>query len=279
MHNSYKTDGLLYRMEASDRVSVEAHSHSSYDVLRVIQGDFYCKVEAREYILAPGDIVFASPGERHTLMSRSDGAHARQLIRLDRSRLIDKFPEILTELDKKPMGEKNYIPSGLAVRYSIDTLMSQIHEYASSDRDEAETMLRLCSLMIMAKIGEILKYEYSSGEPHIKKNIKKITDYINENITGAINLDSIARYLYLDKSYICRLFKRETGITINSYVNMRRVTLAKQMMSGGAAPRDTYMRCGYNDYSTFYRAFRRYAGMGPEEFRRGYSDDKGGGEQ
>ena len=271
-----KLNGFLYRAEPVEYVSASARVHSSYEIFRVSHGHFCCAVEGREYHLSPGDIIFILPDERYMseTPTNSNGAYARQLIRLERDYLTAKFPDATVELDKKPFGKHNYIPANLASKYAIDIIFSQLHEYAVSDKDEAETMLCLCSLVLVTKISEILKYEYLSDTMQLKKNIKKITDYINANITAPINLDGIASYLYLDKSYVCRLFKRETGLTINTYIHMTRIAMAKQMISGGTLPRDAYTRCGYNDYSTFYRAFRRHAGMTPEEFKRGYSDNQ-----
>ena len=268
-----RTESFFYRAEATEHVSADAHAHSSYEIFRVSQGYFYCTVEGHKYYLSPGDIIFLLPGERHTSVSGADGAQSRQLLRFDRVSLAEKIPDVLSVLDSKPLGEMNYIPASLASKYAIDIIFTQMHDYAVSDKDEAELMLHLCSLVLMTKICEILKYEYSSGKLHLGKNIKKITDYINDNITSAINLDGIANYLYLDKSYVCRLFKRETGLTINTYINMLRIAMAKQMITEGTLPRDAYTRCGYNDYSTFYRAFRRHVGVSPEEFKRGYSNN------
>ena len=281
-----KINGFFYRFETAERVSVDAHAHGTYEIFRISAGSsggvgssgglghFSCTIEGQEYTLSTGDIIFMLPGERHMSVSNADGACSRQIIRLEREYLTDKFPDVVSELDGRPRGKCSYIPASLASKYALDIIFSQIHEYAASDKDEAETMLHLCSLVLVTKISEILKYEYSDDKLQMKKNIKKITDYINDNITDAINLDGIASYLYLDKSYVCRLFKRETGLTINEYINMTRIALAKQMILSGTLPRDAYTRCGYNDYSTFYRAFRRHAGVSPEEFKRGYANNQ-----
>ena len=268
-----KAEGFLYRAESAQGISTRAHVHDDYEIFRVSDGDFHCAIESTEYRLYTGDIIFILPGERHITSSRADGTYAYQLLRLNREYLTKKFPDVLDTIDNKPPGKRNYIPASLASKYAIDIIFSQLHEYAVSGKGEAELMLRLCSLVLVTKISEILKYEYSSDELRLKKNIKKITDYINENITAPINLDRIANYLYLDKSYVCRLFKRETGLTINTYINMSRIAIAKQLITEGTLPRDAYTRCGYNDYSTFYRAFRRHAGVSPEEFKRGYSNN------
>ncbi len=247
--------------------------HDDYEIFRVARGRCGCIVEGSEYELAAGDVIFILPGERHMTEAHGSDKCYGQLVRIGRGYLAHTIPDVTDAAAEKPAGEMNCIPVGIARKYGFDAIFEQLHGYALSDRRGAETSLRLCSLMLVSKIGEILRYEYSPGELPIKKNIKKITDYIAENISGTINLDGIANHLYLDKSYICRLFKHETGLTINNYINISRISLAKQLIAEGMSPRDAYTRCGYNDYSTFYRAFRRCAGIGPEEFRRSCEDD------
>ena len=50
---------------------------------------------------------------------------------------------------------------------------------------------------------------------------------------------------------------------------MKRIVLAKNMIMNGTPATEVYERCGFNDYSTFYRAFKRYVGVSPDKFRSG----------
>ncbi len=243
-------------------------------IFRASQGHFKCTVEGSEYLLSAGDVIFTLPDEKITITPGGDAVCSGQLLDISRE-CVERFVLENGEPPVKPAGERNYIPLIIADKYCFGLIFSQLHEYVRSGKNEAPKMLKLYSDILMLKIREILRYEYFSGELSVKKNIKKITDYINEHIASAINLDSIASYLYLDKSYVCRLFKRETGMTINTYINMSRVSIAKRLIASGVPPRAVCGRCGYNDYSTFYRAFRRHTGMSPEEYRLGRAEHEG----
>ena len=54
------------------------------------------------------------------------------------------------------------------------------------------------------------------------------------------------------------------GITPHSYITQRRLALAKRMLFDGMSPTEVYRRCGYADYSSFYRAFREHYGFSPK---------------
>lgn len=53
-------------------------------------------------------------------------------------------------------------------------------------------------------------------------HIQKVLQYIDEHYTDPISLDALGAYCFLNKSYLCRLFKRETGFHIHDYIVYRR---------------------------------------------------------
>ena len=87
-----------------------------------------------------------------------------------------------------------------------------------------------------------------------------------------MNIDDIAEHMFLNKSYISRLFKSETGLTISVYINMRRVMMAKNLLLVGENAMNIFYKCGFSDYTTFYRVFKKYTDMSPEQFKKKHSN-------
>ncbi len=54
--------------------------------------------------------------------------------------------------------------------------------------------------------------------------VKKVLNYIEDNIEKEINVDKIARSVGYSKFYLNRLFSECTGITIYKYLQSRRLT-------------------------------------------------------
>ena len=68
---------------------------------------------------------------------------------------------------------------------------------------------------------------------------------------------------FISKSQLCRLFKKATGSTLWQYITIKRLTKARLMLREGEKPTKVCFACGFNDYSTFYRAYIKYYGHGP----------------
>ena len=62
-----------------------------------------------------------------------------------------------------------------------------------------------------------------------------------------------------------RQFKQETGYTLGNYISRKRLLLAKELILSGVPGTQACFDCGYKDYSTFSRAYRRLFGESPRE--------------
>lgn len=59
-------------------------------------------------------------------------------------------------------------------------------------------------------------------------SIANVIKYINENITDDLTLEKISDALFISKYYLCRNFKKTTGMTVLDYVKERRISMAKK---------------------------------------------------
>ena len=60
-----------------------------------------------------------------------------------------------------------------------------------------------------------------------------------------------------------RRFKEQTGYTIHSYLTEKRLLRARQLLQQGQPVTEVCYLCGYQDYSTFSRAYRKCFGTSP----------------
>ena len=51
-----------------------------------------------------------------------------------------------------------------------------------------------------------------------------------------------------------------------SYTHLKRLSMAKYKIYHGTQPSKVYSECGFSDYSTFYRAFKKEYNLSPKEF-------------
>lgn len=99
-------------------------------------------------------------------------------------------------------------------------------------------------------------------------------DYIYDNLHSKISESEIAEYVSLSTTYISRLFKREVGVTISTYIAIKRIETAQNMLKySDYSPVDIGNYLAFTSHSHFISVFKKYTGMTPNEYRKRYFRD------
>ena len=102
--------------------------------------------------------------------------------------------------------------------------------------------------------------------------IHKCIQYISQNYAEYLTLEETAKALAISPDYLSRIFKQETGVTFNHYVNNFRIEKAKKLIrSTTLRLTDICHLVGYVDQSYFTKVFRRIVKMSPSEYSKCYS--------
>lgn len=105
--------------------------------------------------------------------------------------------------------------------------------------------------------------------------IKKIIDYIHVNYSIPFHMDALAKACGLERSYMTKLFKNATGSTPQEYLVSYRMKQARLMLEKGKISiQNIAYAIGYGDSFTFSKAFKRYVGMSPRDYRMGYQEKR-----
>lgn len=102
----------------------------------------------------------------------------------------------------------------------------------------------------------------------------RLVSYIETHLSQDITLDELANYTNYSVAHISRIFKEMTNDTLVSYINEKRLQKAKGLLKEEIPIKEIAMEIGFNNYSYFYKAFKRRTGMSPEDYRKSlkYSD-------
>ena len=83
-----------------------------------------------------------------------------------------------------------------------------------------------------------------------------------------LSLDDISRYCNISSYYFSKLFKQETGENYVEYLNKVRIGNAKKMLSeSDVSIKEICYSVGFSDPNYFSRAFKKYEGVTPSEFK------------
>lgn len=104
---------------------------------------------------------------------------------------------------------------------------------------------------------------------HQTKLVRKAREYVMAHIGEAITTDALAKTCGLNRTYLCRVFSEETGMTVGQYVAAIKMEEAKRLMDiTPKAISEIADYLGYSSQSHFQRVFKKTLGMTPGEYRR-----------
>ncbi|MNN70293.1 HTH-type transcriptional regulator YesS [compost metagenome] len=102
------------------------------------------------------------------------------------------------------------------------------------------------------------------------KSVETVKRWIIEHYNEPAELGHLANLVYLTPSYLSKLFKTETGMTITDYLIEIRIKKAKHLLKQSAEMKihEIGSEVGYPDPAYFNKLFKRMVGITPNEYKR-----------
>lgn len=122
-------------------------------------------------------------------------------------------------------------------------------------------------------LSEILAYNIPNTNIENKRSfnsdLSPIGVYIQENYTSIKSLDELCGHFGVSKSYLCRIFKKQTGITIVEYINRLKIQHACKLLQETDLPiNEISSQSGFDTVIYFNRVFKKVMGNTPKDSRR-----------
>lgn len=125
-------------------------------------------------------------------------------------------------------------------------------------KDRSLGQLNIISTLLSVLISISVQFESLSPAEkytHDTSIAGQLISAINQNLFSDISLSSISRQFYISESQVNRIFKRATGASVWKYIRAKRLLAAREMILAGTPATAAAENCGFQDYSTFYRAY------------------------
>ena len=247
--------------DVSDSAKFERHCHSSHELIYILQGEGKYIVEGVEYPLHPHALLLMRPYEYHYVCPQSNQPYERVVIHFDEQKLPDclRTNPMLHEHGSNYFSLKNVNNPVRAAYEMLDDLIALSHD-GMQQTPEAELFLRATVTQILLLLARETPAVAPAGEPG---TVLRIIDYLNSHLCEEISLEALAREFFISKYHLCRIFHAQTGASIFTYFNTKRMALARKMIAGGETATAAATTLGFRDYSSFYRAYRKQFGESP----------------
>jgi len=234
--------------EKPDTSMFNVHFHDSYELYCFLRGSANYYIEGSIYDLKPNDIIIMKQSEAHSLLMDKPEPYERITIHFNSDALFDGFDQkILPVIDSRPLGQPNkYSFSDCPNKNLIKYLKKTCHCKSMYEKRLYLTFI----LNILSEQDPAMIHDDSNNV------IDELIDYINEHLFEEMNLDLLAEKFYLSKAHLSRKFKAQIGSTIWEYILTKRLIYANTLLQNGEKANIVASKCGFNDYCSFYRAYK-----------------------
>ena len=98
-------------------------------------------------------------------------------------------------------------------------------------------------------------------------SIKRLLDYIEQNIKEEITLADLAEIVHYSTRQIYYMIKEATGMPVMSYIRHKRLQKAAEEIAKGRKMFDVAVEYGFETQAGFYKAFLLQIGCSPKEYQ------------
>lgn len=247
---------------------IPVHHHDFFEVYLFLDGNVTYFIEGRTYDLLPGDILLISPMELHRPLIEPGKPYERIVLWIDRNHLaaLSALADTATDLSDCFHAEGSRFHAAHTDLSSRLTTLAQ--EFASREYGSSALCQGLL-LQIMVELNRlVLRGEGEGASGELDPLIPQVLDYIKAHYQESLSLDSLAELFYVSKYHLSHVFSRTVGISVYRYILLRRLQMARELLSEGTPPGTVCRSCGFQDYANFYRAFKGFYGEPPQRFLR-----------
>ena len=255
----------LFHLTDQETQEVDYHYHDFDKITIFIKGSVTYTIEGKSYELRPYDIVLVRHGDIHRLTVDNSKVYERIIVYISPNFMnaykTDSY-DLSCCFQKALQEESNVLRIPSLEKSSLFRSITRLEQSFADDGYAADLYRQVLFLEFMVHLNRAARknrLEFIDTD-NCNAKIVDILRYINDHLTGDLGIDTLAGKFYISKYYMMRRFKQETGYTLGQYISQKRLLFAKELISSGVPASQVCFDCGFRDYSTFSRAYRKVFG-------------------
>ena len=271
--------GAQAHFEVDVLSTIQPQVHRFYEVIFVVQGNnINYIIDTQRYQLQQGDMFFIPPGHIHhpLLASENKQPYKRYVLWLEADffhRVCSVFPSV-GYLFSKCEKNKDYL-----LRSRESEYLNLLEAFKSLCKEEKrqhygwEAQTAINAYAIMNQLSRAYyDHNLTTVNPMPQTKFDTAITYINQNLDQQLSIEDVAQQIYVSKSTLSHLFQENLGISVYQYIQRKRLLKAKLLILEGENMSSICGKCGFADYPTFYRAFKKMYHISPNEYRKNYTN-------
>ncbi|MGI6239360.1 MAG: AraC family transcriptional regulator [Christensenellales bacterium] len=259
-------DFRMFRIRDRRHAAFDFHFHSFNKVIVFLTGHVTYVVEDKAYQLKPWDVLAVNRGQVHRPVIAADEVYERVIFYLDPAYLNAQAP--LGELFERVEARRyNILRPNARERLALTDLFAALEEELGGREFASQTLQHAIMTQIMVRFNRISLRDDAADEESFLADpvISEIVVYILANLASDLAIDRLAARFFVSPSFLMHRFRAVTGYSPHNYITIKRMAFAADLIAGGMPASDAARRCGYANYSSFSRAYRKQYGVSPTQ--------------
>ena len=248
---------------STDDFSFKSHSHNMVEIYYFLRGNARFVVEGNIFPLERGNVLVMASGQTHNLLLEPSVAYERMALLIDTAATPPEYDNLSDQIYK---GANLF---ALDKREQIWFEESFLTITKSPEDMQKHLIFSFASMVFGMLSNKLTRLPETKIEDDM---IKKTINYINKNLSNELSLEIISNALYCSRVTLNRKFREIMGCTVWEYVIRRRIYSARQRLFLHGDITDAYQKSGFNDYSSFFRAYKKIIGTSPSEDLKKYQN-------
>lgn len=265
-----KSDYEIFYFNDLNLHHVSQHKHSHYEIYYFLEGQIEYTIEDEKITLKPGDILLMPPGVKHSAKITDSTAPYRRIVLWLSKTFIENLKAKYTDIYYGYQHTHDHQTYKFSFEFTFTNdihwkLIELIEEIRSSQIfHDISCELKIAELMVF--INRLL-YEDDSESINEKPLFIKTCEYIDHHLEDNLSLQLIADEFFVTKYHLAHVFKDNIGIGVHQYINKKRLQSIKRAIPSGLPISELAEKYGFNDYTSFFRAFKKEFQLSPKEYK------------
>lgn len=258
-------DTLLYHEIGKDSLYKTWHTTQRPLFMYVSSDGGSIVTKQRIFPIKRGALVLIGPGTYHYTMPEDPEIYDRSKLILSRQKYARVSALLRGDEEYRDIFDRSVVYAQIppAEQAAVDGIFGEAAD--CKNQSGAEPVLLSCVLRLLYYLKKYAEESTAASSGYMSKAIQ----YINENISEALDIDSICRAVNMSKYHFCRQFKYHTGQTVMAYILNTRIILAKEELeTTQIGVGEISEKLGFRSSSYFCRVFKEAVGCSPLQYRR-----------
>lgn len=249
------------------------HYHDGYEFLLHVQGDGHYQLGRQIVQLRPYQLMVLPPNLAHGVIDAHHmEAFERLVVRVDTSTLTQmqfagtSMKSILDRFLSQPVSLIQLTPQDYLQLKSISSIIRPPQEVLTPlEKIEVIGALSVLLSRFCQAATDARALEKSYAQDSV---LQDVYNHILERFSEDCSLEALAERFNISKFHLSHRFSEIYGMSLHQFVLHCRMAYAQLLIRQGESMMSIAYQCGFNDYSTFVRAFTRFNGTTPRNWRR-----------